>query len=710
MGSSAKTSTRPVSSSSPVPRRGDLLEIDVDPEWIGLDSLPFDSGAGPLWKLLGRPDTILLTLPQSGEEVVLRPDAAGEILSGDGLGRLVGDDSLSLMLRLEKLEPSTVLSLVRPDVVAGGAGPGGAVPEGMAIHPGARELMAKAVSPIRTGGLPTRLHESAIELSLSQALDVLVSESLMREMVPFDYQRRVVRRVIGPMRGEAILADEVGLGKTIEAAMVLQEYLSRGLVRRTLVLTPPSLVGQWGEELRRHFGIAVVTQDDPEFLRAGAGAWSQFRTLVASLATARRQPHRSAILSQSYDLVIVDEAHHLRNSSTKSWKLVSEMKRRFLLLLSATPIQNDLSDLFSLVTLLKPGQLGTAREFKKRFSAPDGARNVTELRDLLGSVMIRNRRSDTGLELPPRRARTLVVLPSGGESRLYSKVTELVRGRYALEKPGPARTRLKSLQLLAGSSPAALASALARRSDQDVSEIFELMGSIPLPSKTERLLQVLHELGGEKAVIFSQFLATVEHLCGHLEEAHFTYRRFDGTMTRLQKDRAVDDFQNDVQLLVCTESGSEGRNLQFCRNLINFDLPWNPMRIEQRLGRLHRIGQTREVHVTNLVAQGTLEHDLIDVLERKLNLFELVVGEMDLILGDMEEDSRFDDLVFEAWANAADEAGARQSLEDIGDRLHEAKKALRFQNELNEAVFSDGLVTPDANPGPEAGDDGQRPD
>lgn len=664
---------------------GDEFELELDPEWLPLDALPLEGAVWMALEALGFPEAI--RVQRGGLAVELRGDSEAGLLTGEGISDLLGPFAPTVRMRIVQAGTCPALEPVAPRVPVAVDWPS----EGLELAPEGLDLLADALAGRRRHDPLAHLHRQALELSLSQALDVLMGERQLRDLEPFDYQRAVVRRVLGRLRGNAILADEVGLGKTVEAGMVLLEYQARGLVRRTLVLVPPSLVGQWAGELRRHFNVPLVTQDEPAFAAAGAEAWHAFHTVVASIATARREPHRSAILSAPYDLVIVDEAHHLRNASTAAWGLVSQLRKRFMLLLTATPIQNDLKELFNLVTLLKPGQLDTFKHFKKRFIGPDGAKNVEELRRHLTDVMIRNRRSQTGLNLPPRRARTVSVAATADEARVYERIAGLVRQGKCAGWSARDKQRLRTLQLAAGSSPAALAAGIDGDDTAEARALREALQAVEAPAKTLRLVQALQELEGEKVVVFTQFRATLEHLAAFLARTGFAYRVFHGSLTRLEKDRAMASFAGETQLLLCTESGSEGWNLQFCRNLINFDLPWNPMRIEQRLGRLHRIGQTREVRVTNLVTHGTLEHDLIDVLERKLHLFELVVGEMDLILGDVEEEASFEEIVFDAWASAGDDAAARANLEGLGDRLHEAKKAVRFQQELNDSVLGDAL-------------------
>jgi superfamily II DNA/RNA helicase len=162
-------------------------------------------------------------------------------------------------------------------------------------------------------------------------------------------------------------------------------------------------------------------------------------------------------------------------------------------------------------------------------------------------------------------------------------------------------------------------------------------------------------------------------------------------MTGPEKDRAIELFRGDVPLLLCTESGGEGRNLQFCNTLINFDLPWNPMAIEQRIGRIHRIGQTRDVFIFNLALRGTLEERVLSILDEKINMFELVVGEIDAILGEMSEEQDFAELVFAAWVENTD-AERDEAFAFLGERLAEAKKEYDAAKSLDEELFGEEFV------------------
>ena len=162
---------------------------------------------------------------------------------------------------------------------------------------------------------------------------------------------------------------------------------------------------------------------------------------------------------------------------------------------------------------------------------------------------------------------------------------------------------------------------------------------------------------------------------------------FHGGLSRLEKEAAIERFRGPARLLLCTEAGSEGRNLQFAHAVCNFDLPWNPMKIEQRIGRLSRIGQTHDVHVFNLVAAGTVEAAVLHLLEAKLNMFELVIGEIDMILGNLDEEREFQDVVADLWAESADLDDFARRMDELGDRLLEAKRAYFEQRSHDDKLF-----------------------
>ncbi|RME52775.1 MAG: hypothetical protein D6790_18365, partial [Caldilineae bacterium] len=533
-----------------------------------------------------------------------------------------------------------------------------------------------------------RLRMEAEALRLSRGFDQLIClEDIAVEH--YAHQLETALKALRDMRGRALLADEVGLGKTIEAGIVMKELIERGLVRTVLVLTPASLTEQWREELWTKFREEFTVIDQPrqwkEVLAAESGRW------LASLDRAKLKRHSEQILQREYDLLIVDEAHKLKNRSTLAWKFVNRIRKRYVLMLTATPVQNDLMELYSLITILAPGQLGTVRGFRRHFvehSDPRRPANPGALRRLLNEVMIRNRRSSVDVTFPKRRAAIYHLSLTEPEWRLYADVTDYIRRRFHQEESSKhLRLTLITLQKELTSSPQAVAATL-RKMVQDrahgdsvrkeLQGFLELAESIPVGRKLQAVVEILANFPG-KFLIFTEYRQTAEAIMAHLESQGIPAQIFHGGLNIRQKEAAVERFRarerdGGARVLVSTESGAEGRNLQFCHQLINYDLPWNPMRVEQRIGRLHRLGQEHDVTIFNLSCHETIEAHIIDLLARKIRMFELVIGELDLILGNMEGAKSFEDLLRKAWEAAQSEDDLRRRLEAVGDVLVEARR------------------------------------
>ncbi len=532
-----------------------------------------------------------------------------------------------------------------------------------------------------------RLRAELGQLGLLQGFDELLCLSGMSGVEAHAYQIETVRKVLKQYRGRVLLADEVGLGKTIEAGMVLREYMLRGMAERILILTPAALVGQWRDEMASKFGIGCVTTHDALLRQDPHAFWAQPR-VIASIAAARRKEHAELLAGLSYDAVVVDEAHHLRDPASAGYRLVDRLQKRFLLLLSATPVQNSLLELYHLLTLLQPGIFKTQKEFRASYVMPGKPRepaNPDRLRDLMRSVMIRNTRALAGLSLPPRHASTLRAAPSEAEGRCYRALTALAR-----ELADDPRNRLSLQHLLsaAGSSPAAAAAAITRFCERHAPDerwrvLREGYRAIGAGAKEAALCALLTRNPDEKKMIFVHHRDSLDHLAALLRRRGMAHATFDGSMSGPEKDDAVDAFRDTVPILLCSESGGEGRNLQFCNTLINFDIPWNPMAIEQRIGRIDRIGQTRDVFIFNLATSSTIEDEVLRILDDKINMFELVVGEVGAILGEMEDDQDFSTLVLDAWLESAFPA--------LEERLVAARRHYDGVKELDEALFGDAF-------------------
>lgn len=552
-------------------------------------------------------------------------------------------------------------------------------------------------------------------LSIQGGFDELLCLNAITDVEKYWYQIETARKVLKHFRGRALLCDEVGLGKTIEAGMLMKEYIMRGMVRNVLILTPASLVSQWREEIQAKFGMEFMTTDDPEFMNDPVNFWKQ-RFIIASLNTAKSSKNMPLVTEQFYDLVIVDEAHHLRNRTTLSWKLVNQIKKKFIFLLTATPVQNNLIELFNLITLLKPGQFKTEKQFKEEYIQKGNLKataNKEKLRELLRDVMIRNTRSAIDLKLPKRFAVTMRLEPTDIEKEIYTGISEYLK-RHNLKKP-----LINLLLREAGSSPFALKSTLLNLNNPpsppvnkvgttrnrggqvgvikggngELGDILETIDSLEDICKGKALIEILMKNPDEKKIVFTQYVKTMDYITDLLRRHEIPHVTFRGDMTLREKNSAISSFKNAAPVIVSTESGGEGRNLQFCNTIINFDLPWNPMRIEQRIGRLHRIGQTRDVFIFNLSIKETIEDYIIEILDSKINMFEMVIGEIEPILGHMGEDVDFEDIIMDIWLKSSDKEGLYSGFEQLGNELLNAKQKYLNAKAMDNEILGEDYET-----------------
>lgn len=608
------------------------------------------------------------------------------------------------------------------------------------------------------------LHLTHARLQLLRGFDELLCLEGLTGVEHLPHQIETVRKVMRRFRGRVLLADEVGLGKTIEACLLLREYLLRRMIRRVLILVPNPLVSQWREELSGKFHLDFTvpprtsTSNRNEY-------WEQHDRLLVSTSFARTGRRPEAIASAQWDLVIVDEAHHCRNRSTKLWKLINSLNRRHMFLLTATPVQNNLVELYSLLTLLEPGHLKTEADFKRQFVTrgnPRDPRNRHRLRELLGEVMIRNTRSLVQINLPPRYAQTILATPGVEESQLLTDIQQYLRDllattpahhpasdesqlgeevaddcestsfltertsangglardcideRPSVEEPGAAevaagrevlpgrhdlqvhlsgisRMRLHSILTSLGSHPATVAAALQplAESDDRARLLCERASRLTLSAKDEKFLQLLKDSQGHKVLVFVGLIRTLHRLQDLLTENGMAYSTFSGEQSAADKDAAVEQLKTTVNVMLCTESGGEGRNLQCADTLINYDLPWNPMKIEQRIGRIHRFGQTQDVFIFNLCTAGTVESRILRLLNDKIRMFELVVGEVGSILGNLDEGQEFESLVLQMWQKAHNDRQLDAVFETLGDTLIAAQGEYLDAKNLDEALFGE---------------------
>jgi hypothetical protein len=335
-----------------------------------------------------------------------------------------------------------------------------------------------------------------------------------------------------------------------------------------------------------------------------------------------------------------------------------------------------------------------------RFEGRTTPRNPLALRGLLREIMIRNRRSSVGVRFPPRQAAVYYLNLTPPERELYEGVTAYIRQQlqgFSEEGSQPQgahlRLTLMTLQKELCSSPQAVARTLDKLdvagSDPRLAGYLSLARGIEHGRKVTAAQIILEQYPG-KFLVFTDYLPTLHALHIALDQAGHETVLFHGGMSAYERIEAVRAFRGSARVMISTQSGGEGHNLQFCHQMINYDLPWNPMRIEQRIGRIHRLGQTQPVAIFNLSATQTIEAYVLDLLARKIRMFELVIGELDLILGVLDEQRSFEDYIQEAWAGSRSEAELLQKIAELETLIGHARTSYEHirvtSDELSELI------------------------
>ena len=521
--------------------------------------------------------------------------------------------------------------------------------------------------------------------------------SLASGVIPLPHQLHVLNRVMANNNIRYILADEVGLGKTIEAGMVIKELKARGLVRRTLVVCPTGLVTQWSAEMQEKFHekFQVILPSDYDTIRRLTDhddVYSQYNQVISPMDSIKpiekhagwteervkkyNQERIYSIINSGWDLIIIDEAHRVAGSSGEvaRYKLgyLLSQASPYLLLLTATPHNGKTEPFLRLVRLLDKDAFPNAKSVVKEQVAPFLIR--TEKREAIdnnGHLLFKNRVTHL-VELTWDERHTY-------QRQLYEMVTSYVADSYNKAL----RNRKKNMcliflliimQRMVTSSTAAIRWSLERRleilknqntklsslTEEDLAEldiedgvedalqaisldmreeINELESIIATAKqaefqhpdvKVETLENTIDALlnadRNQKIIIFTEFVATQEYLQRLLVSMGYSVTILNGRMSIEERNDALREFRDNTNIFISTDAGGEGLNLQFSNIIINYDLPWNPMKIEQRCGRVDRIGQTRDVQIFNFIVKDTVENRVREVLEEKLSVILQEIG------------------------------------------------------------------------------------
>lgn len=592
-----------------------------------------------------------------------------------------------------------------------------------------------------------------------------------------------------PFSKGAILADEVGLGKTIEAGVILSQYWSE-YKRRLIIVAPASLRQQWSQELREKFFLDSTILDS-KILKDSQANGKQFikadHIYIVSYDFARR--YSELLSAHRFDLAVFDEAHRLRNVYKPDNVTANTIRETFRgvpkLLLTATPLQNSLLELYGLVSIIDENYFGSFEAFKEEYvtSIAKGSaganKKMQELRKRLLPISNRTLRRQVQeyINYTNRRSFTQRFQPTAEEIELYALVTEYL-GRehiYAFTSSQRTLTTLLMLKLL-GSSSHAIAVTLSRLADrvekeakegtrrdgrghkvfdQDLEDILDedldeaneeihtinekltqeeiegmlaevkelkhmasLANAIQKESKGEALIQAIrhgfHELprlnANKKAIIFTESTRTQDYLYELLQKSGYKNKvvkfngsgggqegneiyakwleknqntdRISGVKTADRRQSLVDHFKDEAEIMVATEAAGEGINLQFCSMVINYDLPWNPQRVEQRIGRCHRYGQKSDVIVINFLNEhNKAEQRILELLSEKFNLFSGVFGASDQILGAIESGFDFErkiaDIVRTCRTSSQIEASFNSLQTELSDQIDKTMQDTR---------------------------------
>jgi superfamily II DNA or RNA helicase len=530
------------------------------------------------------------------------------------------------------------------------------------VHPDAEQLVEERLSR-------ERMRRTVEEIRADPAGHPLRRELLSAELLP--YQLDGIAFAAGA--GRAILADDMGLGKTIQA-IGLAELLHRELgIERVLVVCPASVKSQWRSEIARFCGRGCRLVLGGAKERAAQYRRPCFFT-VCNYEQALRD--LGAIHEVSWDLVVLDEAQRIKNWEAKTSRALKALRSRFALALSGTPLENRLDELYSVVEFVDERRLGPAFRFFNRHRTLNergkllGYARLGELRRELAPILLRRTRESVMRELPPRTTEVLRIEPTPAQAELHwahmQTVVTIARKRFLTEMD---LLRLRKALLMCRMT--ADATSLVDKREPGHS------------SKLERLAELLEELlreGDRKILLFSEWTSMLDLVERRLRRLGASWVRLDGSVPQRKRQALVDSFRRDpsLRLFLTTNAGSTGLNLQAANTVVNVDLPWNPAVLEQRIGRVHRMGQRRPVQVFVLVTEGTIEENLLATLSAKHDLALAVLDpdsqvEAVDMLSNMEELRRR----LEVLLGARSEAGA-----DLREReAREAELAQRARRE-----------------------------
>ncbi|GAB6095259.1 DEAD/DEAH box helicase [Desulfatiferula olefinivorans] len=556
------------------------------------------------------------------------------------------------------LDPFTDIAVRDVAGLIGAMGRVQALGESVLIYPDAEEY-------IREELFKARMAERIAEIRNDPAGHPLRKTLLKTDLLP--YQLDGIAFAAGC--GRAVLADDMGLGKTIQGIGTAELLARFAGIERVLVICPASLKSQWRIEVGRFSDRSVSLVLGPAAERAAYYDDGAFFTVCNYEQVLR---DILAIEKVNWDLIILDEGQRIKNWEAKTSRIIKSLTSRFALVLSGTPLENNLDELYSVVEFIDDRRLGAAFRFFNRHKVVDqrgkllGYANLDELREKLKPILLRRTRSQVMKELPPRTTDVLRIPPTDEQlelSRTHRLIIQsIINKKYISEMD---LLRLQKALLM------------CRMAADSTFLVDKQMPAYS--SKLDELAQLLDKLSREedrKIIIFTEWTTMIDLIQPILTEQGLDYVRLDGSVPQKKRQELVYRFQNDpaCRVFITTNAGSTGLNLQAANTIINVDLPWNPAILEQRIARAHRMGQTRPVHVFLLVTENTLEENLLSTLSAKNELSLAVLDPdsektaVDLQSG-MEELKKRLEVLLGRKPDAAEDVSARTKAEEEAERI-----------------------------------------
>ena len=488
--------------------------------------------------------------------------------------------------------------------------------------------------------------------------------------------------------GRAILADDMGLGKTIQGIGVAELLARQAGIKRVLIVCPASLKSQWRIEINRFSNrdCRLILGSHAE--RPAQYAGDQFFTICNYEQVLR---DLLAIETVPWDLIILDEGQRIKNWEAKTSRTIKALRSPFALVLSGTPLENRLDDLFSVVEFIDDRRLGPAFRFFNRHRVVDekgkllGYKNIAQLRKALNPILLRRTRQKVVKELPPRSTEVIRIPPTEEQSIMEKGhrniVTTIISKKYLTEMD---LLRLQKALLMC--RMAADSTFLVDKQAPGYSTKLEEIG---------HLFDRLKAEDGRKVVLFSEWTTMLNLVEPLLEKRRITYVRLDGSVPQKKRQELIHRFQTDPECMcfITTNAGATGLNLQAANTVINVDLPWNPAVLEQRIARAHRMGQKQPVQVFLLVTTDTLEENLLATLSAKHELSlavldpDVQIDGVDMTTG-IEELKRRMEVLLGAKPEAAEDISMKTEAELTAARLLKKESVAAAGGQLVSAAFS----------------------